>query len=205
MKRYKIEQTFPVSVVQLDYSDVFTKEDQQMMMDDIDLEIKNGFYTNCENTPKYQITKNIFSEKNNLPIWKKLRLTFIESCLFYLENVDHFIKGQNKMKVMHLNAWAYKNWKSLNETQINPFHNHNPALLSGVFYLKKPDDILNEVWGTEFSDTRGSNGSGQSYMTSFITFSWIIFPSYMIHRTCHIDSEQPRYVIAADAICFPES
>jgi hypothetical protein len=199
MKQYKIDNIFPTSIIQCDCSDVITEEDQQQMIDNVNYLIESGKYIDTQSHPKYQTNTNLFNSKN----WEKLRSTFIDSCFFYLENVKNFVYNQEKLKPFHLNSWAYKSWKSINlESGLRPWHNHNPAFLSGVFYLKIPGD--QKYGGTEFSDPRFSQCSMDiNYMSTPIELTWIIFPSCLYHRTVFIDSEEPRYVISADIYCAP--
>jgi hypothetical protein len=202
MIRYKIDHTFPTSIIQFDYSDSFTKDDQKIMTDYIDNEIVQGRYEDTPYHPKYQTKGNLFkSDSEN--IWKKLELTFIESCRFYLDNIENFSNNQNSLQVSYVNAWAYKNWKSLNATTINPWHNHNPAFLSGIFYLKIPGDQT--YGGTEFGDPRLPDCHGCiNFMSVPMEFTWSIFPAWLRHRTVHIDSEECRYVIASNLYCAPK-
>lgn len=201
MKKYKIDQIFPTCVIQLDYSDTLTKEDQEIMIRDIDQLIKDNNYYDTSYHPKYQTNTNLF-DINNKDVWIKLRSTFIESCHYYIQNVPNLIYNQEALQPYYTNAWACKNWKSLNEVTIPPWHNHNPAFLTGVFYLKIPGD--KNYGGTEFGDPRFPQcNSNTNYMSIPTEFTWSIFPGWIHHRSVYIDSEEPRYVISANIYCAP--
>jgi|GEM_PF-3390091 len=201
MKQYKCDAIFPTNVLQIDFSDVITKEDQELMTKSVDELIEGGCYEKTPYHPKYQ-TKFILFNDSAPKIWLKLKQTFIESCYFYIKNVDHFTNNTDSMRVIDTHAWCYKGWKSLNEEQNNPWHNHNPAFLAGVFYLKIPNNA--NCGGTELGDPRFPECQGtRNFMTSPMEFTWSIFPGWLPHRSVYIDSEEPRYVIAANAYCSP--
>ena len=192
----QIHELFPTSVVRVDCSDVITSEDQQMLMASVDQLIEMGQYTDNELTPKYQ-TKLLLFRDDAPPIWQKLRQTFYQSCETYLRAVDGFTFNQEAIHLNGAAAWCYKGWKSLNEVESNPWHHHNPAFLSGVFYLKVPGDWT--TGGTEFHDPRTSPAHGtRMQCVAPQEFSWVIFPGWLGHRSNYVNSEEPRYVIAAN-------
>lgn len=73
-----------------------------------------------------------------------------------------------------------------------------PGYLSGVFYLRVPGDM--SVGGTELYDPRGpAERSPRSVEVLPMNLTWLIFPSWMDHRSARVDSDEERYVIAADS------
>jgi hypothetical protein len=196
MKRFDV---FPTSLVVFDWSSVFSEADVENMISDIDAIIEDGRHLQInERTPRWQCKPILFNpEITPGQHWQRLAQTFSQSCHLYTENVQDFCNNQNALEPGGLRAWFYKGYKSLNETQKNPWHNHSPSFLSGVFYLRVPGD--HSVGGTEFRDGRGPGmRSIRDIVMLPYTLSWTIFPGWMDHRSSRVDTEDPRYVIAAD-------
>jgi len=201
--RIQRHDAFPTSIIEFDYSNVFTSEDQELMTKDIDFLIDNGEYQTQEGSPLYQ-TKTCLFYDDRQEIWLKLKETFLVSCKNYLMMVENFSKQQEALVPIHTLAWGYKSWKSCNEKVKNPRpeHNHNPAYLAGVFYLKIPKSDC--ARGTEFIDPRDAFSSSQrNVYTDPVEFSWCIFPGWLTHKACLIDTEEPRYTVAANVYCAP--
>lgn len=196
--RYKEYKLFPTYVFKFDYSEIFTNEDIKVMISDINRICEDGrFIQDDERTPKYQSKPILFLE-DAPELWQKLKYTFLESCQNYLDKVENFTNNQNSIKFTGSRAWFYKGWKSFNTTQSNPWHNHNPSFLSGVFYLSVPGD--GTTGGTEFMDPRHNESHGCAMqLIDPSNLSWVIFPGWLYHKSNYSDSEIPRYVIAADS------
>lgn len=190
---------FPTSMIKIDLSDHFTSQDQDEMIKDIDHLIDTGLYENNGCHPLYQ-TKIILFNDDRPKVWKKLKNSFYNACYLYLENVPEFCSKHilPTINPIDSHAWAYKSWHSLNQKQNNnPVHTHSPAFLSGVFYLNLP--ISDYKKGTEFFDPRSSTlATTASYVMEPSLFSWLIFPGWLPHRACLMNSEEPRYTIAAN-------
>ena len=187
--------------MKVDFSDVLTEEDQEMMVKSVDQLIENGVIETSPYHPKYQ-TRMILFNNDSPKVWLKLRNTFLSACDLYIQQISDLVQAQESLVVRDVHAWCYKGWKSLNEKQVNPWHNHNPALLTGVFYLKIPGK--EEYCGTELGDPRfPERQSTRNFITKPDEFSWSIFPGWLNHRSVYHDSEEPRYVIAANAFMSP--
>ena len=186
---------FPTNIVRSKCLSI-TPEDKQEMMDCTDWMIEQGMYTDNELTPKYQTLVMLF--RDDAPaIWLKLREEFYQACRNYLKVVDNFCQNQEYIEFVGCGAWAYKGWKSLNKTESNPWHDHNPAFLSGVYYLHDPGD--GTCGGTEFFDPRKSEAHGMRMQEVLpIENTWIIFPGWLGHRSCQLPLEEPRYVVSSD-------
>lgn len=198
MMKYKEYNLFPTQVLKFDFSDSFTREETDLMVADINYICNEGNLIQDDDlTPKYQSLPILFLDIAP-PFWQKLKLTFLDSCKNYLKIVDNFSKNQTSLQFTGTRAWFYKGWNSLNKTQSNPWHNHNPSFLSGVFYLSMPED--ENKTGTEFLDPRQhfSHGS-RTQMIEQMNLSWIIFPGWLYHKSVLSISETPRYIIAADS------
>jgi len=186
---------FPTHIVRSKCLSI-TPQDKQEMMACIDWMIEQGMYTDNEFTPKYQTLVMLF--RDDAPaIWKKLREEFHNACRNYLENVDSFCQNQNELEFTGSGAWAYKGWDSLDQSEGNPWHDHNPAFLSGVYYLHDPGD--GTCGGTEFHDPRTAPAHGMRMQEIIpIENTWIIFPGWLGHRSRQLPLEEPRYVVSGN-------
>lgn len=199
--KYRNHKIFPTTIFEVDVSDEIGKEDQFFMIEYIDKMIENGEYCTSEyrSTPLYQTYSSLFNSDCS-EVWSKLRETFLNACGLYLENVENFIPLQEETIIIDCNAWGYKSWKSLNKTQCNPWHTHSPSIISGVFYLKIPKCDNGYLSGTEMSDVRYPEcASTRNYVPMCREFTWSIFPGWLPHRSLRSDTEDPRYVVAANA------
>ena len=186
---------FPTHIVRSKCPSI-TPQDKQEMMACTDWMIEQKMYTDNELTPKYQTHVMLFRD-DAPPIWQKLREEFYQACRNYLKTVDNFVQNQSALEFTGSGAWVYKGWKSLNGEETNPWHDHNPSFLSGVYYLHDPGD--GTTGGTEFCDPRKAEGHGTRMQElAPIENSWIIFPGWLAHRSCQLPLEEPRYVIAAN-------
>ena len=187
---------FPTHLVRSKCSSI-TPQDKQEMIDCTDWMIEQKMYTDNEFTPKYQTWVMLFKD-DAPPVWKKLREEFHQACNNYLQAVDNFTKFPEGIEFTGFSAWVYKGWKSLNQGETNPWHDHNPAFLSGVYYLHDPGD--GTTGGTEFHDPRVAPAIGTRLQEVLpMENTWIIFPGWLGHRSCQLPLEEPRYVVAANA------
>ena len=186
---------FPTHIIRTKCSSI-TPQDKKEMMDCTDWMIDQGLYEDNELSPKYKTHVMLFRD-DAPPIWKKLREEFYQACRNYLGVVDSFVQNQNELEFIGSCAWAVKRWESLNKTQILPWHDHNPAFLSGVYYLHDPGD--GTTGGTEFHDPRKSEAHG-TRMQEILPMenTWIIFPGWLSHRSVQLPLEEPRYVVSGN-------
>ena len=173
-----------------------TPQDKQEMMACTDWRIEQGMYTESALTPKYQTDVIIFRD-DAPPIWKKLREEFYNACRTYLTVVNDFCQNQDLLDFTGSGGWVYKGWESLNKGQDNPWHDHNPSFLSGVYYLHDPGD--GTCGGTEFHDPRTAPAIGTRMQEILpLENTWIIFPGWLPHRSCQLPLEEPRYVVSGN-------
>ena len=173
-----------------------TPQDKQEMMACTDWMIEQGMYTESALTPKYQTDVIIFRD-DAPPIWKKLREEFYNACRTYLTVVNDFCQNQDLLEFTGSGAWVYKGWESLNKGQDNPWHDHNPSFLSGVYYLHDPGD--GTCGGTEFHDPRTAPAIGTRMQEILpLENTWIIFPGWLSHRSCQLPLEEPRNVVSGN-------
>ena len=190
--RYEV---FPTHIVRSKCPSI-TPQDKQEMIDSTNWLIEQGLYADDENTPLYQ-TKVLLFRDDAPPIWKKLRQEFLNACNTYLQVVEGFCANQQALEFTGSAAWVYKGWESLNKTQSNPWHDHNPAFLSGVYYLHDPGD--GTCGGTEFHDPRTAPAHGTRMQEVLpIENTWIIFPGWLSHKSCQLPLEEPRYVVSGN-------
>ena len=193
-------EVFPTNIMRYSCENIINSYDKTDMINCADWMYDNKMWTDNELTPKYQ-TYTVLFANNSPPVWHKLRATFFQACHKYLEANPYFVQDVIHVKFTSSNAWCYKGWKSLNTAESNPWHDHNPAFLSGVYYLHDPGDGTSG--GTEFFDPRKSEAhSKRMQQVEPMENTWIIFPGWLNHRTWEIEgenAEEPRYVIAANA------
>ena len=186
---------FPTHIVRSKCPSI-TPQDKQEMMDCTDWMIENKMYTDNELTPKYQTHVMLF--RDDAPaIWLKLREEFYQACQNYLTVMPEFCQNQNALEFTGSGAWVYKGWKELNRAEGNPWHDHNPAFLSGVYYLHDPGD--GTTGGTEFHDPRTAPAHGTRMQEVLpIENTWIIFPGWLGHKSVQLPLEEPRYVVSGN-------
>lgn len=200
--KYKVTEIFPTKILLVNVSDEITHEDKNLLVESVDDLYQKGCWDKDEEKPKYQTYTFLFNEKtpdiwtNSKPyLWAKLKKTFINSCYLYLETIDDFISEKKNCNIHSVRAWCYKSNSDNVAENYNPMHSHFPSFLSGIFYLKMPQDV-NHVIGTEFENT--NNFSIRNTIVLNDEFCWTIFPGHLKHRACQINSNEYRYVIAAD-------
>ncbi len=173
-----------------DFSSTINANDNRNACDVIKHIIDSGnYYTN---SPKYQTKENIFNRKESL--WLKYRMSFLFSVFMYLER---------EVKVFNMQAWSFMTNLEGAETRDNLWHHHwhpstpDSKLLSGIWYLKIPNDVINrDFCGTEFAPN-GPENSGKFYVRPQ-DFNWLIYPSDYWHRPGIVQSEKYRFILAAD-------
>ena len=188
-------QCFPTHIIRSKCPSI-TPHDKQEMMACTDWMIENKMFTDNEFTPKYQTSVILF--RDDAPaVWLKLREEFYNACRNYLNEVDNFVQNQDALEFTGSGAWVYKGWKSLNKVETNPWHDHNPSFLSGVYYLHDPGD--GTTGGTEFFDPRKSEAHGTRMQEIVpIENTWIIFPGWLGHRSIQLPLEEARYVVSGN-------
>ena len=186
---------FPTHIVRSKCPSI-TPEDKKEMMACADWMIDQGMYTDNDLTPKYQTWVMLFRDDAQ-PIWRKLREEFYNACANYLRTVDNFCANQDAIEFTGSGGWVYKGWKSIDQKETNPWHDHNPTFLAGVYYLHDPGD--GTTGGTEFCDPRKAEAHGTRMMEIMpIENTWIIFPGWLAHRSVQLPLEEPRYVVSGN-------
>lgn len=152
--------------------------------------VQSGNY--FTNSPKYQTKENIFQRTEE--IWLKYRMSFMFSVFLYLGR---------EVKVQNMMAWSFMTNLQSAENRDNLWHHHwhpsnsNVNLLSGVFYLHIPNNVKDKDYcGTEFAPSGPENDD--KFYVKPCEFSWIIYPSNLWHRPGIVQSDDYRFILAAD-------
>ena len=193
-------QLYPTELLRFDVGSEFDPADTQTMIDDIDSMVKNKLHLQIDDrTPQYQSYPMLFNQ-NVIPgkHWAKLADTFSRCCWLYTQNIKNICNNQDNLTLAGVRGWFYKRVQGTENADKLPWHSHYPAFLSGIFYLRVPPDP-NDRGGTQFADPRSALCSRpRDVFVSPVEMSWLIFPSWLSHRTDPSPNPDPRYVIAAD-------
>lgn len=131
--------------------------------------------------PSFQTGIDLFNREGFSPY----KDTFLESCLALMpRNAKNFIASTRCSAYMDY----WDNYKSKDRDA--QWHFHEKAYFSGIFYLHIPDSMDPKVCGTEFRDP-------DIYVPPRIGH-WLIFPGHTLHRPGISNTNDKRYVLAAD-------
>lgn len=172
------------------FSSIITQADNQEAIGIIKSIIADGNY--FTNSPKYQTKENIFSRPE--PIWLKYRMSFLFSVFMYLGR---------EVKVNNMMAWSFMTNLESAEDRENLWHHHwhpthaDAKMLSGVLYLHIPNDVKDyDYCGTEMAPN-GPAGEGKLFVRP-AEYTWLVYPSDQWHRPGVVQSNQYRFILAAD-------
>jgi hypothetical protein len=170
-----------------DWTSLIDADARKRMTGDIDTVIANGDY--WKNSPPYQTNINIFG----LPTtdWVNLKMSFIWSCFAYM-------KQERQIKAVK--SWGYKTNLQTEENRDNYWHTHirpDATVLSGVYYVDMPSTINFNIAGTEFAPNGVEDEMSYFFAPAKIGH-WIIFPGKSWHRPGILQSNEWRYIVAAD-------
>jgi len=108
-----------------------------------------------------------------------------------------------EVKVSNMMAWSFMTNLEGAENRDNLWHHHwHPThdaakMLSGVLYLHIPDDVKDyDYCGTEMAPN-GPDGEGKMFVKP-AEYTWLIYPSDQWHRPGIVQSNQYRFILAAD-------
>jgi hypothetical protein len=173
-----------------DFSSLITKEDDRTACDIIREIIENGNY--FTNSPRFQTKENIFNRTE--PLWLKYRMSFLFSVFMYLGR---------EVRVSNMMAWSYMTNLSTHEDRDKLWHEHwhpqnlGSKMLSGIWYLHIPEDVKDRDYcGTEMAPN-GPDKDGKFFVKP-TDGHWLIYPSDQWHRPGIPQSNDFRFIIAAD-------
>lgn len=173
-----------------DFSSVISEEDNQEACRIVKSIIADGNY--FTNSPKYQTKENIFSRTE--PVWLKYRMSFLFSVFMYLGR---------EVKVGNMMAWSFMTNLEGAENREKLWHHHwhptkpEAKMLSGIWYLHIPNDVRDlDYCGTEMAP----NGLDHEdrFFVKPSSHSWLLYPSDKWHRPGIVQSDQYRFILAAD-------
>ncbi len=172
------------------FSSVITEKDDREACEIIKQIIADGNY--FTNSPKFQTKENIFGRSES--IWLKYRMSFLMSVFMYLGR---------EVKVGNMMAWSFMTNLEGAENREKLWHHHwhptrsDAKMLSGVWYLHIPDDVKDRDYcGTEMAPN-GLEQDGKFFVRP-MTGNWLIYPSNQWHRPGIVQSNQYRFILAAD-------
>ena len=168
-----------------DWTSLIDADARRRMVTDINHVIKDGHY--WDNSPPYQTNINIFGLTTDY--WNNLKMSFIWSCFAYM-------KQERQIKT--IKSWGYKTNLETQEDRNMYWHQHlrdQNLVLSGVYYVKMPQDCNLETSGTELAY---DNPEGKTEYVPAKEGHWLIFPGKTWHRPGILESNDWRYVVAAD-------
>ena len=173
------------------FSSLFTQADNDQLMVISKQIIDSGHY--FKNSPKFQTQENLFGKTD--PVFLKMRQSFIYSCFMFLGR---------EVRIKNIMSWVFMTSAKDAEDRNNMWHNHHVSdndgttdTLSGIWYVHIPKDVSNpELTGTEF--TLGAPDQDPSFFLKPNDLTWNIYPSKLYHRPGITDSNEYRFVFAAD-------
>lgn len=172
------------------FSSLISRQDDLDTCEVVNDIIKQGNY--FTNSPKYQTKENLFGRSE--VIWLKYRMSFLFSVFLYLEK---------EYKVRNMMAWSFMTNLEGAEDREKLWHHHwhpstpDAKMISGIWYLDIPKDVKDiDYCGTEFAPQGIDNDN--KFFISPEYGQWIIYPSNVWHRPGIVQSNQYRYVLAAD-------
>lgn len=173
-----------------DFGSLITDSDNQTACKIIKEIIESGnYYTN---SPRFQTKENIFNRSEG--VWLKYRMSFLFSVFMYLGR---------EAKVFNMQAWSFMTNLEGAENRENLWHHHwhpkqsDSKMLSGIWYLDIPKDVADkDTTGTEMAPN-GPEGTGKFYVRP-TDYNWLIYPSDQWHRPGIVQSNQYRFILAAD-------
>lgn len=181
-------------VKKFNFESLINESDDQTACNIIkDIVDAGNYYTN---SPRYQTKENLFIRQEQ--VWLKYRMSFLFSVFLYL---------QREVKVFNMQAWSFMTNLEGAEERDNLWHHHwhpkhpDGKILSGIWYLHIPDDVYDiNTCGTEIAPINPEE-QGKYYVTP-TKGNWLIYPGETWHRPGIVQSDQYRFVLAADVEYF---
>ena len=170
-----------------DWNTLIDQSSRERMMLEINTGIEAGRY--WKNSPKYQTDWNVFGTPTTDFI--NLKMSFIWSCFSYLKK---------EVSIKQVQSWAFQTClPGEDRDKLWHHHNHNDdtKTVSGVYYCQLPEDVKDlEKAGTELAPV-SPEGEG-NFFVPWKTGHWMIYPGSVWHRPGVVQSQQDRFIVAAD-------
>ena len=161
---------------------------RESMITDIRSVIDNGQY--WKNSPRYQTEVNVFGLEGEH--WCNMKMSFIWSVFAYLKR---------DVQIKSVKSWSYMtSLKYTIEDRDTLWHTHtrpDAKTVSGVYYLHVPEGVDKLTSGTEFSPMGPENETDRFFVPAK-QGCWAIWPGTSWHRPGVLQSDEDRFIIAAD-------
>ncbi len=173
-----------------DWSSLIKQQDMDQLKTVAKQIIDSGNY--FQNSPKYQTKENLFARPE--PVFLQMRQSFVYSCFMFLGR---------EVKIKNIMSWVFMTSAKDAEDRNNMWHNHHindndgsTDTISGIWYVHIPLTSNPELTGTEFAmDYPNFN---DTFFLKPNRLTWNIYPSKLWHRPGITDSNEYRFVFAAD-------
>jgi hypothetical protein len=172
------------------WSSLIKEEDNNSLITVSSKIIESGNY--FQNSPKFQTKENLFARPE--PVFLKMRQSFIYSCFMFLGR---------EVRIKNIMSWVFMTSLKDSEPRDNLWHNHHVSdndgstdTLSGIWYVHIPNTSNPDLTGTEFCmDWPHKN---DCFFLKPNSLTWNVYPSKLWHRPGITDSNEYRFVFAAD-------
>ena len=176
---------------QYNWSSLINNDDNSQIMTTVKSIVDSGNY--FTNSPKFQTKENLFVRQE--PVFFKMRQSFIYSCFQYLGG---------EVRIKNIMAWCFMSSQLEIENRDDTWHNHHVSdndgttnTVSGIWYVHIPKNITNQdTAGTEFSLNNAP--FNDTFYLRPNNLTWNVYPSKLWHRPGIIDTNDYRFVFAAD-------
>ena len=176
---------------QYNFSSLITEADNEEIKRITSEIISHGHY--FKNSPKYQTMENLFMRPE--PVWLKMRQSFVYSCFMFLGR---------EVRIKNIMSWVFMTSAKDAEDRSKLWHNHHVSdnngttnTVSGIWYAYIPPTSNPSITGTEMS-LSGPPNFENSFFLEPNHLTWNIYPSKIWHRPGITDSDEYRFVFAAD-------
>ena len=176
---------------QYNFSSLITQSDMDRLQSLSKEIIDSGNY--FHNSPKFQTKENLFFRQE--PVMLKMRQSFVYSCFMFLGR---------EVRIKNMMSWVFMTSAKDAEDRDNMWHNHHISdndgttdTVSGIWYVHIPATSNPDITGTEFA-MDGSPNFQDTFFLKPNNLTWNVYPSKLWHRPGISDSDDYRFVFAAD-------
>lgn len=172
------------------WSSLITQEDNDQIKTIASDIIASGNY--FLNSPKFQTKENLFFRQEL--VFLKMRQSFVYSCFMFLGK---------EVRIRNLMSWVFMTSAKDAEDREKLWHNHHVSdndgttdTLSGIWYVHIPKTSNQDITGTEFCMDWPAKTN--CFFLKPNNLTWNVYPSKLWHRPGITDSDEYRFVFAAD-------
>jgi hypothetical protein len=173
-----------------DWSSLIKQQDMDQLKTVAKQIIDSGNY--FQNSPKYQTKENLFARPE--PVFLQMRQSFIYSCFMFLGR---------EVRIKNIMSWVFMTSAADAEDRDNMWHNHHVSdndgttdTVSGIWYVHIPQTSNPDLSGTEFA--MDYPNFKDTFFLKPNNLTWNVYPSKLWHRPGITDSNEYRFVFAAD-------